>query len=606
MQSAESRPDTNHRNRSGMLLLVLVMTSVAVLVLGITIFVLFVSASEQNKRILMSYAEHQSSMLQSVMELVPEQTRLNVEPPETVKEHIRQTLARNPVITDSGEMLFAYRDGNRIHFVSPYRFATTVPYDLPDDEPSVQAMRLALDGHAGVMYTRDYRNVLVLAAFVPVEGMNLAVEVKIDAEEVRKPFIYTALVAALATCIIIVIGILLMRRVTRPLMETLEENESKYRTLFESANEGIMVVSDRIEECNDQVVRLLGYEKSEMIGRRVIDFTPERQLHGDRSVEVANDRFELARQGKPQYFVWRSRRKDGSDIDVDVMLKAARVGNRVVVLTTLLDITDRRQAELELRRKEKEVADAREHLTHMARLSTMGEMAAGIAHEINQPLAAISTYAQGCKRMLDNGLTDARELSEPLEKIATQALRAGEVIRRLRGFIKKSASELELVDINDMVADVVQLAEVDARKHGIAVHLHLADNLPEVRVDPVQLQQVLLNLIRNALEAMEESPRNLARVDVHTALDDNGHVGIRVVDAGPGLSEDALRRVFDPFFTTKATGMGMGLSISHSIIAAHGGQLAVRNNENGIGATFTVTLMARPARVPDVGTGPML
>jgi C4-dicarboxylate-specific signal transduction histidine kinase len=242
----------------------------------------------------------------------------------------------------------------------------------------------------------------------------------------------------------------------------------------------------------------------------------------------------------------------------------------------------------------------------MARLSTMGEMAAGIAHEINQPLAAISTYAQGCKRMLDNGLTDARELSEPLEKIATQALRAGEVIRRLRGFIKKSASELELVDINDMVADVVQLAEVDARKHGIAVHLHLADNLPEVRVDPVQLQQVLLNLIRNALEAMEESPRNLARVDVHTALDDNGHVGIRVVDAGPGLSEDALRRVFDPFFTTKATGMGMGLSISHSIIAAHGGQLAVRNNENGIGATFTVTLMARPARVPDVGTGPML
>jgi PAS domain S-box-containing protein len=577
-----------------------------VLVLGITIFVLFVSASEQNKRILMSYAEHQSSMLQSVMELVPEQTRLNVEPPETVKEHIRQTLARNPVITDSGEMLFAYRDGNRIHFVSPYRFATTVPYDLPDDEPSVQAMRLALDGHAGVMYTRDYRNVLVLAAFVPVEGMNLAVEVKIDAEEVRKPFIYTALVAALATCIIIVIGILLMRRVTRPLMETLEENESKYRTLFESANEGIMVVSDRIEECNDQVVRLLGYEKSEMIGRRVIDFTPERQLHGDRSVEVANDRFELARQGKPQYFVWRSRRKDGSDIDVDVMLKAARVGNRVVVLTTLLDITDRRQAELELRRKEKEVADAREHLTHMARLSTMGEMAAGIAHEINQPLAAISTYAQGCKRMLDNGLTDARELSEPLEKIATQALRAGEVIRRLRGFIKKSASELELVDINDMVADVVQLAEVDARKHGIAVHLHLADNLPEVRVDPVQLQQVLLNLIRNALEAMEESPRNLARVDVHTALDDNGHVGIRVVDAGPGLSEDALRRVFDPFFTTKATGMGMGLSISHSIIAAHGGQLAVRNNENGIGATFTVTLMARPARVPDVGTGPML
>jgi PAS domain S-box-containing protein len=376
------------RNRNRILLLILVMSSVAVLVLGVTIFVLFISALEQNKRIMMSYAEHQASMLQSVMELVPEQTRLNAEPPEMVAEHIRQTLARNPVITDSGEMLFAYRADNFIHFVSPYRFTTETPPVLSEDDPSVQAMRLALDGHSGVMYTRDYRGVMVLAAFVPVENMNLGIVVKIDAEEVRKPFLYTALYAALATFGIIVIGILLMHKVTRPLIETLEENESKYRTLFESANEGIMVISDRIEECNDQVSRLLGYDKSEMIGRRIVDFTPERQPHGDRSSEMERDRFELARQGKPQYFLWRSKRKDGEEIDLDVMLKAARVGNRTVVLTTLLDITDRRRAEIELRHKEKEVADAREHLAHMARLSTMGEMAAGIAHEINQPLAA--------------------------------------------------------------------------------------------------------------------------------------------------------------------------------------------------------------------------
>lgn len=594
-----------NRNRNRILLLTLVMSSVAVLVLGATIFVLFSAASEQNKRMMMSYAEHQASMLQSVMELVPEQTRLNVEPPELVVEHIRQTLARNPVITDSGEMLFAYRAGSVIYFISPYRFESQTPSVLPEDHPSAQAMRLALDGHAGVMYTTDYRNQRVLASFMPVENMNLGIVVKIDAEEFRKPFIVTALYAGIATLVIIVFGILAIQRVSKPLIDTLEENESKYRTLFDSANEGIMVVSDRIEECNDQVVRLLGFDKSEIIGRRIVDFTPERQPHGDKSTEMARNRFDLARQGKPQYFLWRSRRKDGSEIDVDVMLKAARVGNRTVVLTTLLDITDRRRAELELRRKEKEVADAREHLAHMARLSTMGEMAAGIAHEINQPLAAISTYAQGCKRLLDGGLTDARELAEPLERIATQAIRAGEVIRRLRSFIKKSSSELELIDANELVADVVQLSEVDARKHGIAVHLHLATGLPEVRVDPVQLQQVILNLIRNSLEAMEETPRERARVDVYTALEDNGQVSIRVVDAGPGLSEDALRRVFDPFFTTKAAGMGMGLSISQSIIAAHGGQLSVQNNANGIGACFTVLLMARPMRVPESRT-PML
>ncbi len=588
------------RNRNRIPLLILVMSSVAVLVLGVTIFVLFMAASEQNKRIMMSYAEHQASMLQSVMELVPEQTRLNAEPPQLVVDHIRQTLARNPVITDSGEMLFAYRADNFISYVSPYRFATETPPVLSEDDPSVQAMKLALDGNAGVMYTRDYRGVMVLAAFVPVENMNLGIVVKIDAEEVRKPFIYIALYATLATFCIIVLGILVVQKLTKPLIDTLEENESKYRTLFESANEGIMVISDRIEECNDQVTRLLGYEKSELIGRRIVDFTPERQPQGDHSATMERDRFELARQGKPQYYLWRSRRKDGEEIDLDVMLKAVRVGNRTVLLTTLLDITDRRRAEIELRHKEKEVAEAREHLAHMARLSTMGEMAAGIAHEINQPLAAISAYAQGCKRMLDAGLANISDLAEPLEKIATQAIRAGEVIRRLRSFIKKSASELELMDVNELVSEVVQLAEVDARKHGIAVHLHLAKQLPEVRVDPVQLQQVILNLIRNALEAMEETPRERARVDVHTAQEESGQVSIRVVDTGPGLSEDVLKRVFDPFFTTKSTGMGMGLSISHSIITAHGGQLCAHNNVNASGVTFTVLLMARPARLPDI------
>jgi PAS domain S-box-containing protein len=580
------------RNRNSVLMLILVMSSVAVMVLGVTTFVLFMSVSEQNKRIMMSYAEHQASMLQSVMELAPAQSKLGAAPPTLVVEHIRQTLARNPVITDSGEMQFAYREGNQIHFISPYRFPSATPLTLPEDDPRAQAMRLALDGHAGVMYVKDYRNVYVLAAFVPVENMNLGVVVKIDAQEVRRPFVYIAIYATLGTCIVIVIGILLLYKITQPLINTLEENESKYRTLFDNANEGVMVISDHIEECNDQVVKLLGYGKEELIGRRIVDFTPERQPQGDRSSEVASSRFELAMQGKPQYFVWRSRKKDGSEIDLDVMLKSVRVGNRHLVLSTFLDITDRRRAELELRNKEKEVADAREHLAHMARLSTMGEMAAGIAHEINQPLTAISAYAQGSSRILDAGMQDPTVLKEPLEKIAAQALRAGEVIRRLRSFIKKSSSELEAISINELVSEVVQLAEVDARKHGIPVYIHLAQHMPEVRVDTVQIQQVILNLIRNALEAMENTPREQARVDVYTRQESRDQVSVRVVDAGPGLSDEATQHVFEPFFTTKATGMGMGLSISHSIITAHGGQLFVASNEKGAGVTFTMLLNA--------------
>ncbi|HNI37325.1 MAG TPA: PAS domain S-box protein, partial [Pseudomonadales bacterium] len=364
-------------NRNRVLLLILVMSSVAIMVLGVTIFVLFMSVNEQNKRIMMSYAEHQASMLQSVMELVPEKTRIQAEPPAMVLDHIRQTLARNPVITDSGEMMFAYRVDGDIYFVSPFRFSTSAPQVMRDDDVRAQAMRLALDGHAGVMYTKDYRNIDVLAAFVPVENMNLGVVVKIDAAEVRQPFIRIAMYATLATLCIIVVGILLLNKVTRPLLDTLEENESKYRSLFDNANEGVMVISDHIEECNDQVVRLLGYDKSEIIGRRIVDFAPVHRTAEDRVADATQNRFELAKQGMPQYFIWRSLRKDATEIDLDVMLKAVRIGNRNVILTTLLDITDRRLAELKLRRKEKEVAEAREHLAHMARLSTMGEMAAG-------------------------------------------------------------------------------------------------------------------------------------------------------------------------------------------------------------------------------------
>ncbi|MEZ5435646.1 MAG: PAS domain S-box protein [Pseudomonadales bacterium] len=326
-------------NRNRVFLLIFVMSSVAVMVLGVTIFVLFMSVNEQNKRIMMSYAEHQASMLQSVMKLVPEQTRLNTEPPELVVDHIRQTLARNPVITDSGEMLFAYRDGSAIHFVTPFRFDPQAPQIVADDNARAQAMRLALDGHAGVIYTKDYRNVDVLAAFVPVENMNLGVVVKIDAAEVRQPFLYIAMYASLAALCIIVVGILLLNKITRPLLDTLEENESKYRSLFDNANEGVMVISDHIEECNDQVVRLLGYDKSEIIGRRIADFAPRHRESDENPVDVTRNRFEMAAQGKPQYFIWRSLRKDDTEIDLDVMLKPVRIGNRNMILTTLLDIT---------------------------------------------------------------------------------------------------------------------------------------------------------------------------------------------------------------------------------------------------------------------------
>lgn len=573
--------------------MIVVMSIVAITVLGITIAVLYTAVYQHNRAIMLGYVDHQANALKMAYQMLEpaEQRAARNAPPEKILKQVRDIMRNTPNITATGEMLIAYRDGDRIRYLTPLKMTDRPPSDsFANDDPVVETMLRALNGERDSGISIDYRGKHVLSAFRPIPDMNLALEIKVDMDELREPFATVALIAVLATLGIISIGIVILSYLSRPLVRQLQENELKYRTLFESANEGVMLVSDRIEECNDQLAKLLGYSKTEIIGHRIADFSPQRQPYETSSQDLIHKRFEQARQGKPQYFVWRGRRRDGSEVDFDTMLKAINLGNRTLVLTTLLDVTDRRRAELELRRRDKEMADAREHLTHMARLSMLGEMAAGIAHEINQPLTAIATYAQASQRMLNNGLQRADELRDPFEKISTQAIRAGEVIRRLRGFIKKSAREMEQVDVNNLVAEIVELAEVDSQRHAVPIHTHFSA-VPAIWADAVQLQQVLLNLIRNALEAMEQTPKAQARVDLYTRPDPLG-VAIEVADTGPGLTEAQSRHLFDPFFTTKQSGMGLGLSISHSIIEAHGGNLSVNNNTHGRGCTFTIRLKA--------------
>jgi len=578
------------KNRSRIVLLMLIMTTVVLLLGGTMIMTLFLTSSEANKRIMTTFAENQAQQIRSIVQISGDKSN-GVIPSRAVLDHVHFILERTPPITETSELMFAYKDGEQMVFIGGFRFAdenTPMVYAMSD--PVMEPMRRALEEKgAGRLFSKDYRGKNVLTAYSSIEGVNLGITTKIDLDEVRMPFIKTGIAAGIASILLIGIGTFLFHRIGNPLVQRLEENETKFRTLFENANEGVMVISETIEECNDRVTDLLGFSREEIIGSKIDDYTPGSESGNLTSVELIKQRFEMARQGVPQYFVWQSRRKQGNTIEVDVMLKAVRVGDRRFVLATLLDITDRRRAEIELRNAEKKVSESREHLAHVARLNTMGEMAAGIAHEINQPLAAISTYAQACKRMLKLDSTSAGDFAEPLDRIATQAMRAGEVIRRLRSFVKKSDSGFEVLQCNQLVREVVKLAEVDARKHDIPVELDLQEHLPSLRVDSVQIQQVILNLIRNALEAMEDTPREIAKVVVSSEVTTSGQVCIRVTDKGSGLSSESLKRVFHPFFTTKSAGMGMGLSISQSIVQAHGGSLNVYNNPSR-GATFVVVL----------------
>jgi len=257
----------------------------------------------------------------------------------------------------------------------------------------------------------------------------------------------------------------------------------------------------------------------------------------------------------------------------------------------LAEANARLRVEMEERRRAEE--QARQHqseLAHVARLSTMGEIVTELAHELNQPLAAISCHARACVHQLQPDRDyDVEELQGSMDHVSKQADRAGEIIRRLRRFVRKAQPTRTTMDINTLIREVFVLVEGEARSTKVDVHFELTDRLPPVTVDRIQIEQVIVNLTRNALDALrgpEISPRILT---IRTHMGENSTVEVAVDDRGDGISEDDLPKIFDRFFTTRPDGMGMGLAISRSIAESHGGTLSVTTNPDR-GTTFHLNL----------------
>lgn len=248
------------------------------------------------------------------------------------------------------------------------------------------------------------------------------------------------------------------------------------------------------------------------------------------------------------------------------------------------DITDARVAEAEARQHQTE-------LVHVCRLSTMGEMATGMAHELNQPLSAIVNYANGSRRRLETGRMTTEELKEPLNQIARQADRAAEIIRRLRALVSRQQAQRRTVDVNAMVQEVLSFVDHEVRKFKVEVDVVFGKDLPAVRADLVQVEQVILNLIRNAIDAVKENKPGARKVRLQTGRTAAGGIEIRVEDNGPGLPPVVRERLFEPFFSTKSTGMGMGLAISQTIAQDHGGRISTADRYGG-GAVFIFELPA--------------
>jgi C4-dicarboxylate-specific signal transduction histidine kinase len=216
-------------------------------------------------------------------------------------------------------------------------------------------------------------------------------------------------------------------------------------------------------------------------------------------------------------------------------------------------------------------------------------MASAIAHEINQPLTAITNYAYACIRLLRGGQATGGEALEVMQRVAAEAERAGEIVRKMRSFVRGEEGQVTALEANFLVGEVLRLAAPEARQSGVELVPALGQGLPQVLADSIQIQQVLLNLVRNAVEAIVAASSAVRVVRIETARGDADHVAIRVVDTGPGLAPEALEKVFEPFYTTKADGIGIGLALSRSIVDAHGGRLWATSHP-GHGATFHLTL----------------
>jgi PAS domain S-box-containing protein len=365
--------------------------------------------------------------------------------------------------------------------------------------------------------------------------------------------------------------------------EALRQSEEHYRSLAETAADVIVTIDQNstILYVNTAVERVFGYVPADLIGQKMTVLMPEPLRH--RHVEGLRRYLESSEKRLSWGAVsFPGLHKSGREISLEIAFAESRISDRRVFTGILRDITERKRAEAELQVQRAELA-------HVARVSTMGELAASLAHELNQPLTAILSNAQAALRFLASKPADHGEVREILEDIVKDNSRAGEVIRRMRALVKKEELGLSSLNLADAIGEVVSLIHSDAVLRNVRVRFDVNPDLPHVRGDKIQLQQVLLNLLLNAFDAMKDCPADQREVLVKTELDGPDMVRTSISDHGVGLTSDKLEKIFQPFHTTKREGLGMGLSISRSIIEAHGGRLWAENN-NGRGATFHFTV----------------
>ncbi|MDP1664973.1 MAG: PAS domain S-box protein [Methylobacter sp.] len=383
---------------------------------------------------------------------------------------------------------------------------------------------------------------------------------------------------------LIVSNLSLMKKVEelRRSKHQLLEREAKLNSIFNASVEGIITIdtSGIIVSANAAVETIFGYKPEDLVGCSINKLIPSSPKDtGDCDLPYAEKMIGQIQEIEGLH-------KNGFAVPLDLSIAEFSVDNAPYFTHIVRDVSLRKRRE----RQDKEHLD---ELAHVTRLGLMGEMASGIAHEVNQPLSAISSYTQVSINLIESENPDLVKLTEILYKTQQQALRAGRIVHRMREFVKSHAKHRSTADINTLIHEAVGLCIPDFRQNCIKLTFELENNLPPLYVDHVQIEQVIINLLRNSVDALKilppKQPRHIA---IHSRLTMDNSIQVRVKDNGPGLDAEQQQKILTPFYTTKADGMGMGLSISRSLIEAHDGTLHF-NSQLGKGTTFYFILPIR-------------
>jgi two-component system sensor kinase FixL len=358
---------------------------------------------------------------------------------------------------------------------------------------------------------------------------------------------------------------------------------AELEAVLSAAVDGIIVIDTdgRICEFNAAAERLFGYDRAEVKGQYVEILMPEPyRSHHRNYMEryAATGQARVIGIGREV----EGRRSDGSSFPIWLSIGEAQTYRGLHFVGIVRDLTDQRAAA----RKQAELED---RLDHVARLSLIGEMAAGVAHEINQPLSAIATYSQAGRRLLEANDCSIDEMKVLCSRIAEQAHRAGSVIENLRSFVRKQEVKKEIIDPNGVIDDVMSLILADAKNADLNVRVEFSEHVPHVNANAVQLQQVVLNLTRNAVDSMRDAKHRERGIVIKTETTPDGAVKIAVIDHGAGVAKGLGEAVFHPFVSTKSYGLGIGLAISRTIVESFGGKLSHRPNPQG-GAIFEIVI----------------